>query len=511
MRNFQKIILLAGALAAETCLAAPVLADPLEELTNIFEKQNVQQASLLSQQLGIAKLQKAMEKQGFSFSLSGAVSSQDAAVFTGLSPEECPGGYAEISGSVDPQQKQWQFDFDMGSEEASVFEMLLYGNKEKLTLKLPGFFDGAVGIRSGNFQEQYEGSALEQLFGELPELPEINLDFYPDQMLPNQKELLKNLDLTSRLPEFYQAEKVQEEGQTVYELTVQTEDLAEIYEVLLAEYFTLVEEVFPLSPEDFFYMEQAAEQMASETAGALCETLGEEILLKFYVKDEGIERIWYRLEFQEPEAEDSSCSQDSSLTELEAASDSYENAEPETVAAEYQIIFEDPKDPWRVFDLRMEIEDSSDPVSVWITKQTEQTPDGFETTITLMVREDGYLAYWDTPVTVSYEKEEQRLSAVLSLGEDEDEALLKLDGSFTDIQPGQGFTFQADGLTLEAEGEKAGITGSFSLYADPETSSFSEEKMILELNPGELLQLFNEVTVNTHNWMNRMGLITETE
>lgn len=511
MRKFQKMILLAGTLAAETCLAAPALADSLEELAHIFEKQNIQQPSMLSEQLGLEQLQEAMKAQGFSFSLSGAVSSQDTAVFTGLSPEESPSGYAEISGSVDPKQKQWQFDFDMGSEEDSVFEILLYGDTEKLALKLPQFFEGAVGIRSGNFQEQYKGSALEQLLGELPEIPEVNLDFYPDPMLPNQKEVLKNSDITSQLSDLDQVEKVQEKDQTVYELTVQTEDLAEIYEVLLAEYFTFFEEAAQLSPENLFYMEQAAEQMASETAESLRETLGEEIFLKFYVKDEQIERIWYRLEFQQPETEISSYSQEYPSTESEGLSGSYENAEAETVTAEYQIIFEDPKDPWRVFDLRMDIEDSESQASIWVTKQTEQNAEGFETNITLMVREDGYLEYWDTPITISYEAESRRLLAALSLGEEEEEVLLKLDGRFTDIKPGEGFTFQADGLTLEAEGEKAGITGSFSLCADPGTFSSSQEKMILELNPGELLQFFNEIAVNINNWMNQMGMLDETE
>ena len=53
--------------------------------------------------------------------------------------------------------------------------------RTSLTFSFPQLYAGAVGIRSGSLLQQYRGSALSQMLGELPLTQDIELAFVPGE------------------------------------------------------------------------------------------------------------------------------------------------------------------------------------------------------------------------------------------------------------------------------------------------------------------------------------------
>lgn len=460
--------------------------------------------SLLEETLGLEQLMEAMKQEGVQVKLSLAPSDGTlrALGYNDEVPQDISG---ELCWQHDPVRKTWSLQLGGKVDGEYVLNGQLWGDTEKLLLSIPQFFQGAVGVRSGNLSEQYQGSALETLIGEEElELPDVDLYFYPgcqdgsegskpagkfERKLEEKAEELKNLT---------QVEKEELSGEeAVYHVSYATEDILDLYGYLIQEYLVALTDYGTVERRD-------AMEFLNEVTKALSsvrELLDDEFTVDFYTEENCLKKIYtgiymdttgyqedpYRYEGKNDEF-------DLSL-EVEEDFDGY---------VEYQIVFDDPKHPMDTFDLMVEVCDMTgreQKTNLWMTKQTKTIGSTSEFTLTLMVKENNQIVYWDVPLMASFDTQTGDLDASLSLGTEDDLVSLQLDSSFKQIKPGLGFVWELDGLTLTAEGERVGLTGQLAVTAQAGDSARPEDTtMIFEAAQGELYLLLNEIMINSETW-----------
>ena len=461
---------------------------PLEELKEILEKQKTEtKSSLLKETLGINQLCEAFKKDGMQFKLS--IAPVQGTMET-LDLEDIPDDlFGELYFQHDPVSKKWLLGVNGGMEGEAALTCRLYGDTEKMLLASPQFSEKAVGIREGSFMEQYEGSALKELLGEIPDIPDIDLVFYPeddafsDIDVPTEG-LQKNLEeKVEEMENSVQVEKEEiTEEESIYHLTCSTSDVMDIYRYIINGYVSLFTDSGLMDYGDARELEDQAEEMV----GTMGSMMGEEITIDFQVVNDGLSDIEISMDVE----------------------DDFKGY------LDYEIIFDDPTDPFKTFDVLMKVRtaDGVEMMSMWITKQTKTSETASETTVTMMLKEEGEVVYWDVPVMISYDAETGDLDASFSIEADGDKVALTMDSTFQKVAPGFGFVWKLDSLALEVDEKSIGVTGRLAVMADPGVCEMEEDAiMLLEASQGELFILMNEVMMNMENWVAQFEPETEPE
>ena len=267
----------------------PVVQDealtPLEELKEILDKQKTgTKSSLLKETLGIDQLCEAFKEDGMQFKLSIAPTQ---GTMETLDLEDVPEDlFGEMHFQHDPVSKKWLLGVNGGMEGEAALTCRLYGDTEKLLLAIPQFTEKAVGIRAGSFMEQYEGSALKELLGEIPDIPDIDLIFYPeddafsDIDVPTEG-LKKNLEeKVEEMEDSIQVEKEEiTEEESIFHLTCSSSDVMDIYRYIINEYVSLFTDSGLMDYGDARELEDQVEEMV----GTMENMMGEEITIDWKI------------------------------------------------------------------------------------------------------------------------------------------------------------------------------------------------------------------------------------
>ena len=481
---------------------------PLEELNAILKQQKeAQKTSMLSDYLGTDALKQAMKENGFEFKSNWGLQEGTLETLTmDLGIFENP--YAELGFMWDPVEKRWNLSIGGGTKEEAAVSAWLYGDTEKLLLGCEPFYDGAIGIEAGSFLDQYVGSALESLLmsmmdaPDISEIPDFDLIFYPENVdlsivqepLEEMKEKFQKE--IEELEDSLAVEKESNEEEVIYHMTCKTEDILDIYQFFFNEFIAVsldmgamdYEEALEANEEIMDFMEEAE------------EVLGEGIVVNFVTQDNLLSSINYSV----------SVCQESYYYDEE---DVLQSKTVESVIY-YEIAFADPADPAKTFDVYMDMHNSTDEesmISIWMTKQTEETDTTSETSLSLMVKEDGDVLYWGMPYVSTFNGETGELDMTVSMAEDGEELMsVTLESTYTDVVKGESFVWNLDGLSMEVEGENIGLTGTVAVSSGVKDSYEPENVvMVCEATQGQLFTVMSEVMMNAQEWMEQLEPETE--
>ena len=217
--------------------------------------------------------------------------------------------------------------------------------------------------------------------------------------------------------------------------------------------------------------------------------------------------------------------------EPESAADAADTAaaEPETTAdiaaepimqaeesfrghAAYEFTFLDPTQPAKGMDVSVQIEDEEKTDAVLMQMKYETvTEDTKETTaLSMDIQENGASVYKGTPFTLSFDASTGDLDALFAVDDGTSSVEMKFDGTFTEIEKGEGFVLQVDELSVSADGEKTGLSGELTVSAKPDAlAAPADTKAILELTQSGLLDLVNEISANAEAWTAKFQPETE--
>lgn len=505
-------ILAAAALSAALSMQTAAFASPAEELQEIMEAQfEKEEPSLLGKTLGLSELWEEMEENGFSVELEGALSEETASLLEieDAVPEDSS---ASMTLQVDPKLKKWLIQLGLKKGIDPFLDFSLYGDQDELALTLPLFFSGAVAIRSGSFKEQYEGSALQAMLeGEEPsEIPDFDLKFYPEDShepgLFDLKDKIK--EKAEKIQEGVQAEKTEENDKTIYTVTYQTQDIVDIYRIAMEEYLGIFEKSGLMVQND---ADSALEEI-DEMLDQMSTMMGDEVEVLFTVRNNLVEKISYEMYLDtrsvsgtlpeedteaEEETEDETASQSLVSVDVSMEEDNFQGY------LDYEVNFVDPEKPWQAFDFCMTCKDpdGNELGAFYMEKDTEETEAFSDTKIRMEIRTEGEILYSDQVAEAAFDAKTGTLDAVLKMNEDDTEIALNLSGVFSDIEKGKSFLWTIHELSLESDGEKAGLQGSVHLSAEaPSFEAPEEKRMILELDNTDLMSLFSEVMIKAQTW-----------
>lgn len=306
MSRFKKFFgrTASSVLAAVLLCQATALAAPIDELNEIMEKQNENaEESLLEQQIGFSQIGEAIKENGLEFAFSGELMPGTAEVI-GVEDEIPEGAYVTFHAQVDTELEKWLLEGGVGSVEGSMLDLSLYGDAQQLALSVPQFFSGALALKAGNLREQYLASALAEILGQDAEIPDLEMSFYPEddgEDLPFQDLGAKLEEEADNLEERMAVEKTQEDDVTVYTVSCETKDIMDIYRVIMDEYASFLTgpglALYATGGDDAFDqdVEETITQSVEEMIDRMEAAMGEEISIRFEVKDGLVERIAYDL------------------------------------------------------------------------------------------------------------------------------------------------------------------------------------------------------------------------
>ena len=163
-----------------TALQVSASAEPMDDLNAIFEKQaETEKASPISTMLDWDAIVKAMEEEGGQVGINLTLP-KELLTDAGL-PEQLQGDLGLTADTtIDLKDKQWLLKLAAAVNSDNIASLSLYGDENQLALTLPEFLSKTVGLKSGSFKEQYEGSVWEQFFGELDIPEDIDMKFFPE-------------------------------------------------------------------------------------------------------------------------------------------------------------------------------------------------------------------------------------------------------------------------------------------------------------------------------------------
>lgn len=540
----------AAALAASMVFQTTAFAAPAEELGEIFRAQSeaqTQPESLLSEFLGASKLGEAMKENGFSVQVKA-----------GLLPETI--GMAGVEGILsedshisfgfrnDPNQHRWQFDAGAGLTEESLLDMSLYGDENCLALSLPQFFAGALSLHAGSLKEQYGQAALAQILGEIPEdFPDIQMSFYPSGSLATPVagafDQLKD-EVFSRAIETVEQASVEKEekGDTsVYTVTVSTEDILKFYESYMAAYVSALSELGIAGTETLeSEMEEELSASWQESLASLEQAMGEELSVDIIVKDGLIQGYHFESmialdntgdtepEYEEMLTGETAGTTDTAVTEEseavtdaavaeepEAATDTAVTEDPEAVTDAVvmeetemgymtcDFTYADPSDPGKGLRYKFTMSTGYDTATILcnidsVINGTVQTYSG---TYDVYMWSEDMNSLMIIPFTATFDAQTGDLNADAEFTDGADSIQMKLDSTFRQPEEGSGFIWTVDELSMSSMGETLGVSGEVSVTADPgELAAPEEERVVLEMTEGELVDLVNEVLTNVNVW-----------
>lgn len=537
MKKAAALALTAAMLAQGTAFAA----EPAEELEDILERQEeLSQDSLLAQQLGLDELDDAMERNGWQFSVKSGLTdgTLETLDMEGAVPED---GYAGISFRVDPKQKKWLFQANTGAEEPFL-DFELYGDMHQLALSIPQLYSGAVGLLAGNLREQYQSSELSRILdGSISseDAPDIDMQFYPDDDVAEWAsnpfaQLQEQIEeKAEQIAETLQVEKTESDGDTVYAAHVQTADIMEIYSMVLNGYVDLLTDPALSSVVVMSGDVQELRDSVDQVLDVMEAVLGDELVMNFHVQDGLVASIDYDL-YIDSAAIEEAAKLNAENTEIQSQVTADYNVEAELMTEvfegtvneagevtdieqeaesfpgyfHYEVVFVDPANPDAGMDFNMTATDgASELAKMAITMRNTRTETKSETTVDLEMTGEGETAYSGTIYTGSFDAETGDLNMSFGITDPEtgEKVSFDLDGTFTQIDPGRGFTFVADNLGITADGESIGLTSELSVSADPGVIDAPAEVLqLFQADQEALVNLVNEIAMNAQSLMDSM-------
>lgn len=553
------------ALTAAMMFQGTALAEPVDELQDIFEKQEeMDSGSLLDETLGLSELSEAIAENGLNFRIKSGLTEGTAETLDideGI-PEDA---YLSLGLQIDPIQEAWALAAGIGDGEKSILDLTLYGDEGQLAATVPQLFMGALALSAGNLKEQYAQSALAEILGEAENIPDIDMSFYPqdggleDASGPFGEMERKIEEKAEDLEAKAQVEKREDGDAVIYDMTIKTEDIMELYSIILKEYISLFDHLgMVISIDEQTTYENEVDEMIEQLGSVLDDAL----TMEFITRDGLLEEIRYELycdttaldeaqeimtEVVEEElspagnAEDAVGAEEDAANEegsvvligddgptavfggavIGGAEDSVDidiEAEPFQGYISYDIIFHNPENPGEGFSVDMRIKDTDDQETGTFYMDWVRRDEGSVQTYTCFidVTEDGETVYSDTPFTASFDAETGDLDAALDMNTVNDDGsssvAVELDSTFSQIEKGKSFVWTIDSLTLEADGEGMGVTSEISLSAEPGDLPVPESvKDILAMTEEELQSLAQEVQLKAFIWSAQFIQTEETE
>lgn len=174
----------------------------------------------------------------------------------------------------------------------------------------------------------------------------------------------------------------------------------------------------------------------------------------------------------------------------------------------YEVVFVDPANPDAGMDFHMTVTDgTSELAKMAIIMRNTRTETKSETTVDLEMTGEGETVYSGTIYTGSFDTETGDLNMSFGITDPEsgEKVSFDLDGTFTQIDPGRGFTFVADNLGITADGESIGLTSELSVSADPGVIDAPAEVLqLFQADQEALVNLVNEIAMNAQSLMDSM-------
>lgn len=491
-------------LAATMIFSGTALAAPIDELNEIMEAQMTEKVSLLEETLDLSGFSEAKKENGVQiqadFGLSGETVMQ-----MGLEELLPDGGNLSIHTQIDPALKKWLFELALGmSKDASVLDLGLYGDKEKLALSLPQFFAGAVSLHAGNFREQYERSEWVEVAGEMPsDIPEIELEFYPDTKLTGEDAEFGNLE--ESIAEYgnnIEVEKTEDGDETVYKFVCKSEDLIGIYKEAVDQYMSIFVESGIFGIGDLNDMESDLNQMYDEMA----DMLGEEVEVLFYVKDNLVERITYGLS-----VDTSDYVKNGEETESEEPDTILEADESFEGTIDYEIVFVDPQDALKGMDINMAVTDADGTQYAWmgLEYRTETEGTAEKTTVSLELTDEGENVYTGTPFVMAFDAATGDFDIQIEI---EEAFSMMLDSTFTEIEKGKSFRWIMDEFSFGDGTDEFAVNGEITVSADPgDIQEPQEERELLAMTQDDIMSFMMEIQMKAAVWAAQFMPEEETE
>lgn len=554
----------AAVLSAAMVFSGTAMAAPTDELNDILEKQQeLAGDSLLEETLGLSELGEAIGENGLQLRVKAGLDAdtfdkmREESGYTEDEAQFLKDSSFVLNVQVDKELEKWLVQAGLGSDAESILDASLYGDAEQLALSLPQLFSGALSLKAGDLKEQLLNSELGTILGiteeDASQMPSMDMSFYPDGDLFG--DLLECLEEDAeQINESMQVEKTEDGDVTTYAATVDTSDVMELYRTIFDKEFSIFTDspLASMTEEDLSDLDVQLDQMISGMESAI----GDTVTMNFEVRDGLVEKISYELYLDTAELEQALDSTEmtelveevaaeagnaadavqnvegdveTALTEAESAaneseaetqaqSDSIsvqsETAQPDTSesdvtadsfrgTASYEVTYVDPAQPSKGIEFHMDMtdEDSGETIALQMNYETET--EGTKETVSYFMEllENGETLYSGTPFTASFDASTGDLDAIFAVADDDSSVELKLDSTFTEIEKGQSFVWTIDELSLAADGEKVGMNAEVKVNADPGAfEAPAEQRVLLELTQGGLLDLVNEITENAQAW-----------
>ncbi len=500
-----------------TALQVSASAEPMDDLNAIFEKQaETEKASPISTMLDWDAIVKAMEEEGGQVGINLTLP-KELLTDAGL-PEQLQGDLGLTADTtIDLKDKQWLLKLAAAVNSDNIASLSLYGDENQLALTLPEFLSKTVGLKSGSFKEQYEGSVWEQFFGELDMPEDIDMKFFPEgtdaaadttDLLGNIKAIMESaMTSAENATSVETREDAQYPGVTFYDATYDTESIMTIYKDLLSELSSLMSASGVSDVEDFNQtMEEALEQSEA--------VLGEQFTITYWVENDQLTKMTMTLKMDESKLEETEDADDlfddmeESETEVTTATE-----EPSIIIMDMDYTFTDPSDLSAGFDMNMDIYEEGDEEDVMhlvygFANDTTDTNMDMKVNLKISDNEETYM---DADIfTMTFDAQTGALDAKVSIPDEESgsEVGMTLSSTFENVQAGKGFTWTLNNLTVSVDGEELPIlSGYVTINADYEKiETPAEVSMLADMDTSAVMELVMELQTNAESWMEKWGL-----
>ena len=497
-------------------------AAPLDDLNAILEKQNeAETPSPISNMLDWDALVEAMNAGGAQVAANLTIPEvllKDAGL-----PEELQGDLGLTADTtVDLTDKQWLFKLAAAVNSEDVASLSLYGDENQLALTLPEFLSKTVGLKAGSFQDQYNGSVWEQMFGELNMPEDIDLKFFPDgtasaadttDLVGNIKAILEKA--TKSAEDAMNVETREDEkypGVTFYDATYDTESVVNIYRDLLTELSSVLSASGISDVEDFNQtMEEALEQSKA--------ILGDQFTVTYWVENDQVTKMSMTMKMDESLMEE----QNDTVSDLYDDAETESETEEVTAATEAQeptimvmdmlYTFADPSNMAAGFDMDMDIYEEGDETNVMhlaYAFDNEMTDTSMDMNVNLKVS-DAEGTYLDADIfAMNFDAESGSMNIKVSIPDEESgsDVGMAIDSTFEDVTAGKGFTWTLNNVTVSAEGEQIPIlSGYVTINAEYEKiETPAEVDMLADMDTTDVMELVMELQNNAESWMEKWGL-----
>ena len=511
-------------------LQASAGAAPLDDLNAILEKQNeAETPSPISDMLDWDALVEAMNAGGAQVAANLTIP-EELLKDAGL-PEELQGDLGLTADTtVDLTDKQWLFKLAAAVNSEDVASLSLYGDENQLALTLPEFLSKTVGLKAGSFQDQYNGSVWEQMFGELNMPEDIDLKFFPDgtasaadttDLVGNIKAILEKA--TKSAEDAMNVETREDEkypGVTFYDATYDTESVVNIYRDLLTELSSVLSASGISDVEDFNQtMEEALEQSKA--------ILGDQFTVTYWVENDQVTKMSMTMKMDESLMEEQNDTVSDLYDDAEAESETEEVTaateaqEPTIVVMDMLYTFADPSNMAAGFDMDMDIYEEGDETNVMhlaYAFDNEMTDTSMDMNVNMKVS-DAEETYLDADIfSMNFDAESGAMNIKVSVPDEESgsDVGMAIDSTFGDVTAGKGFTWTLNNVTVSAEGEQIPIlSGYVTINAEYEKiETPAEVDMLADMDTTDVMELVMELQNNAESWMIKWGLAeeeTETE